>query len=962
MLSPILVGRDGHLGVAEARLADAAAGHGRTLLIAGEAGIGKTRFLGAVIRQARTLGFEYVKGDIGPLDRDLPGALILDLARTMRDVPSMAVAGEAILARWRDATDRGGTYSRPLVLEVVEHIRSSIDRPMVLAFEDLQWADDLSLEAIGELARTIEGRPVAILATHRRDETPADAPLRAWRARLLTQRLAEEIRLDRLSPEQTATVVTLLLETGLPAPREVVDAIHLRSDGIPLYIEELMAAVRAQGPVDVAAIRDVGVPDTIEDAVLARTATLSPEAQAVARAGAVMGRCFVPEVLAGVMDIPVAELDEPLEELVGQSILYPFGEKDVGYHDFRHQLLRDALYRHTPARERRRYHARAAEFGAELVGTTEVHASLHYAEAGLREQAYRAAVTGAEAAVRISAHREAFELYRRAVECMPDDLPALERAELLDRYASEAGAIEQNEICEAATWRSRDAYADADRPADAASMLGMVLTVWRRTGRPLSERRTLLEQSLAEIGALEPGPDRDRVTLWALFDRVVIEADENGFEAVDSTLAEMEAAARALDQPDLMLAAATRGAMMQIARGDVGPGLRRLAEMAATARDAGYEETGVTAFRDTAVLAVRAMDYETAQRAMIEGRIYADSIQQSHCAHVMASLDATLDWANGRWDDAIAAGEQAIVDHGCTRAPTMARWGLGYVAMGRGRSDEARTALEEALAWAETSEMVEYRLPPRWGLAELALLDHDPATATAWCEDALAIARAAEERALLATFVVTGVRAHQAAGRPADAERWLATCAEHLAPTPAFSRPAVEHGQGLVALAAGSIGVARRALEDAVAGWEAHGRIWETNWARLDLATALARSNRHAAAVALAGQVRATAEALRSDPLRARADELIRQARGRVTELEPWHPLTAREFEVASLIAEGYTNAEIADALGIAPKTASAHVEHILAKLGASRRAEIARWAGGIASAATGTSGIAAAS
>ena len=123
---------------------------------------------------------------------------------------------------------------------------------------------------------------------------------------------------------------------------------------------------------DIASIRDVGVPDTIEDAVLARTATLSPEAQAVARAGAVMGRCFVPEVLAGVMDIPVAELDEPLEELVGQAILYPFGEKDVGYHDFRHQLLRDALYRHTPARERRRYHARAAEFGGELVGSTDV--------------------------------------------------------------------------------------------------------------------------------------------------------------------------------------------------------------------------------------------------------------------------------------------------------------------------------------------------------------------------------------------------------------------------------------------------------------------------------------------------------------------------------------------------------------------------------------------------------------
>jgi DNA-binding CsgD family transcriptional regulator len=966
MLSPILVGRDGHLDVADARLADAAAGHGRTLLIAGEAGIGKTRFLRAVIRRAKTLGFDYIKGDLAPQDHDVPGAVLLDFARMMQESPATADAGSRILERWTTATAEGGIYSRPLVLETVEHIRASLDGPMVLAFEDLQWADDLSLEAIGELARTIESRRVLILATHRRDETPADAPLRSWRSRLLTQRQAEEIRLDRLTPAQTATMVSLLLESGLPAPSEVTSAIHERSDGVPLHIEELFAAVRAQGPVDVGAIREVGVPDTIEDAVLARTARLSPEAQAVARAGAVLGRCFVPDVLAGVMDVPVAELEEPLEELVDHSILYPFGEKDVGYHDFRHQLLRDALYRHTPARERRRYHARAAEFGAGLVGQTEVHASLHYARAGLRDEAFRTALAGAEAATRVSAHREAFELYRRAVEFIPADMPALERGQLLERYGDEAGAIEQNDIALQVAWDARAAYQAAGHPDAAAMILGLVLTIWRRTGQPLSERRALYEQIIAEIAALPPGPDRDRAMLWATYDRVVIEADENAFDAVDATLAELESLATALGEADIMLAANTRGAMMQIARGDVGPGLRRMTEIAATARDAGYEEVGVTAFRDTAVLALRAMEYDIARTSMVEGRVYADSIQQSHCAHVMASLDASLDWAAGRWDEAIASGEQAIVDRGCSRAPAMARHGLGYVAMGRGESEAARTALEASRAWGDTSEMVEYRLPPRWGLAELALLDGDPSGAVAWCEDALAIARAANERALLAPFVVTGVRAYQAAGRPAEAERWLAACRDHLASTPAFAYPALTHGEGLVALAAGATGVARRSLEDAVAGWEARGRIWETNWARLDLASALARTNRYAAAVAVAGQVQAAAESLKSEALRSRAEAIVRQGRGHVAEVEPWHPLTAREFEVARLIAEGCTNAEVAEALGIAPKTASAHVEHILAKLGASRRAEIASWAsqvvGGGSAPSSGGTRIAAAS
>jgi DNA-binding CsgD family transcriptional regulator len=83
--------------------------------------------------------------------------------------------------------------------------------------------------------------------------------------------------------------------------------------------------------------------------------------------------------------------------------------------------------------------------------------------------------------------------------------------------------------------------------------------------------------------------------------------------------------------------------------------------------------------------------------------------------------------------------------------------------------------------------------------------------------------------------------------------------------------------------------------------------------------------------------------------LLTRASQLSRVARGRGEELEPWHPLTAREFEVARKVADGLTNAELAEELGISPKTASAHVEHILAKLGVSRRAEIASWATSVA-------------
>ena len=95
---------------------------------------------------------------------------------------------------------------------------------------------------------------------------------------------------------------------------------------------------------------------------------------------------------------------------------------------------------------------------------------------------------------------------------------------------------------------------------------------------------------------------------------------------------------------------------------------------------------------------------------------------------------------------------------------------------------------------------------------------------------------------------------------------------------------------------------------------------------------------------ALVREVRDAAETMGSEPLLARADQLAQLARGRGAELEPWHPLTVREFEVAQRIAEGKTNAEIGQELFISPKTASSHVEHILGKLGVTRRAEIAAW------------------
>ena len=402
------------------------------------------------------------------------------------------------------------------------------------------------------------------------------------------------------------------------------------------------------------------------------------------------------------------------------------------------------------------------------------------------------------------------------------------------------------------------------------------------------------------------------------------------------------------DEPEWRLLAEWKDGMADAIEGDVQGGLARVGAAASEAAREGWEGTGVTAFREASTIAASALDYAAAERWIGEGVRYADSVEQSHCAHVMRSTQALVSWAGADPVEAQRRARQAIVDKGCSRGTYMARWALGFVAMTRGEIGPASAELTDAMEFGITSGEIELILPPLWGLAETALLAGDAKRTSALCRDAFDRAAAVDERVLLVPFVVTGIRAAVQDGRPIEASAWLTACTDRLEGIPDVAGAALAHGRGLVALVEGATGVARIALETAVAGWDRHGRTWEAAWARVDLAQCLVRSNRYADAVTIGTEARALAQRLESPVLAERADAVLRMARGHAPDDEPWRPLTSREFEVARLIGEGMTNAEIAETLDIAPKTASSHVEHILAKLGASRRAEIATWASNV--------------
>jgi DNA-binding CsgD family transcriptional regulator len=266
--------------------------------------------------------------------------------------------------------------------------------------------------------------------------------------------------------------------------------------------------------------------------------------------------------------------------------------------------------------------------------------------------------------------------------------------------------------------------------------------------------------------------------------------------------------------------------------------------------------------------------------------------------------------------------------------------------VGAYRSEELRAGLpmREALVLGEQMAELQRLSPPLWGLAEAALCRGDYGTALTLCERGYQASAEVMDAAYLFPYLLTGVRAYLTRGDIDAAENWSdrvgAVLTVRAIPG---ALPAIDHGRGLVLLARGEVSAAHQALESASESWQARRRFWEGSWARLDLARAAARARRPGEAAVLLDEARTIAAATDATTLVDAADRLAASF-DHTRQGEPWHPLSAREFEVAQLVADGLTNRQIAGQLVLSPKTISAHVTHILTKLGAARRAEIAAW------------------
>jgi DNA-binding CsgD family transcriptional regulator/tetratricopeptide (TPR) repeat protein len=944
VLCPILVGRDALLTDADRRLLEASRGRGGLLLLAGEAGIGKTRLLGAIERRAASDRFEVARGVTFPRDIDVAGGVLLDLARSLGRLPRLAEAGAALEARLLaaeagddDETGDPHRKRRILELDVVDQLAalpSIAGRPVAISLEDLHWADDLSLEVVAGLARRLPTLPMLVVATMRSDELYPRVPMREWRSRLVSGRLADEARLGRLSEADTATMATLILGTGLPAPRDLVDSLLARSDGIPLHVEELLAVSGGST-----------VPESLEVAVLTRAERLSPETRSVADAAAVIGRSFGIPLLAAVTERTPEDLAPSLAELERAFIVVRADEPN--HLDFRHALIRDALVAAIPAPTQRAIHGRVADAARASGRFSPAFVAIHLEEAGRGGEAFPNAIAGADRAAAVFAHREARDLLERAVRNAPASMPATERAALIVRLAREAAAIDANADADRWFAEAEAAYEAAGAPREAAALAPERVAVRHLLGDDLDARSARL---LAAVAVVAAGPDdaqarRLRGRLLAGLAAATM-LDRRLDQAVMYGTTARELAIAAGDEATERNAATSTGAAL-VFTGRLDDGWALIRGAMERSRAAGLEAEAARGYRMLGSCASVLVEYRDGERWLREGIEFADRVDLPNHRHYMAAHLAHVLWATGRLTEAEQLAAHALSDgRGGITTRITALHVLGYVALGRGELADATTRLEEARGLGERMHELQRLSPALWGLAEVARLRGDTAAAIEWCRQGEAASAAVDDAAYLYPFLVTGTRALLDRGDVAGAEAWADQVGADVAARGIpGTLPAIEHANGLVELARGTTGKARTSLEAAVEGWRARDRWWEGTWAAIDLATVHFRANRPDQATQLATEARDAAEAGGSVPLAAAAGSILTRARSRSRAEDPWAPLTAREAEVAQLVARGLTNGAIAEELGCAVKTVTTHVEHILAKLGASRRAEIAAWA-----------------
>jgi predicted ATPase/DNA-binding winged helix-turn-helix (wHTH) protein len=451
--APMLVGREGELAILIAQLPALRLGERRVVFIAGEAGIGKTALVDAFCRQVESIQAgaiargQCVQG-IGGKEEYYP--VMEGLSRLCASPHGEAAC--RVLSRIAPAWLGGGhepeaAPPRPSHERTIGDLCAALEElsaesPLILVFEDLDWADDSTLNLVSALARRRAPASLMVVATYRSRKSAAEHSLKPLKHDLLMRRLCIEIRLTPLARKSVAELLRRELQQEL-VPDGLDAFVYQRSEGNPLFViatlHHLIAlrflvrcgAGAAAAWEQRAPFQEIesGVPDALAQMIELDIERLSPSEQQMLEAGSLLNVVFPAWAVAAALEKEPAEVEDALDDLArrlyfveraGEDEL-PDGSRSAFY-IFAHGLYREVLVQRQPEARRARRHIRMADRLGRLFAGRESSVAremaMHYEAAGDWSRAATALHAAARHAQNRHAHADAAELLERALRLL----------------------------------------------------------------------------------------------------------------------------------------------------------------------------------------------------------------------------------------------------------------------------------------------------------------------------------------------------------------------------------------------------------------------------------------------------------------------------------------------------------------------------------------------------------------
>jgi DNA-binding CsgD family transcriptional regulator/tetratricopeptide (TPR) repeat protein len=963
-----LVGRSEELDWVLAALERAASGSGGVLLLAGEAGIGKTRLAVEALTLARQRGFVTLEGAAYPLQADLAYAPVLealgpflsalDPRRQAELVGGLPDLGRLFAGLHLPPPEPLGdaALERTRLFEAVSGLvkRIAAEQPVALLVDDLHWADTASLELLHYLARGLGTRPVLLLGAYRLDEARTHPRLRELVRSLQRLGLAEELPVGGLGPEAVAALAGALL--GGEPPAGLLVLLRARAAGTPLFVSALIRGLRDTGEL----FRSGGawvlgggspsaVPPVVRDLVLARLERLDPTDRALLELVAVAGDTATPEVL-GRVGGPAPELEEGLGRLrdAGLVVEEPAGSELV--HRAAHPLVAEVAYGELPELRRRRLHAGVAA-ALEALGPGDPQRLAHHYRAAAGEadpeRALDVLVAAAQRAEEVHADADAADLLAAALALARADRPAMV-AELLERLGHARSRASQFEAAVAA-WSEAAAGRElsGERPA-AARLRGLLaLAEWDRGRFEAAEA-----QLAAAFRAIE-GTDVGAELTDLHYIRLRLLVRQGDAARVEEAAVALLALAERDGTRQVVAAAHLARADMAFLRGRFVAAREHGLRALAVAEGAGLTALAPSAHRHLAMTAANVGDHRLAREHALADlalarRTGSPSLELGGRFFVLA-----IDMVTDAWEQALLGADELLAFGyrvGYARGVATGLAGRAFVVAHRGRPEEAARCVAEAREVYGRAAVADRHI---FTVIEIA----EAATALAAGDPVRAQARAAAAVATPTVMPCLGLtllgEAQVAAGDLSGALNTARRLGElgPDAPWPAASARWVE---GLARAALDERAAALTCLRRAADSLDGLQLPFQAARARLgwaEIAAAAPDGDEHAEvcgadAVEAVRQSLAVFDRLGARPIADRARRLLRAlgerpaAPPRVATAE----LTERELQVVRLVTAGLSNAEIAGRLFISPRTVTTHLQHVYARLGLPSRTALTRW------------------